>query len=306
VKEASRRFNHAARRLLQEEFRGRWLKVVERRERTGVLHFHLLVAVEWDCRTGWDWSAYDAARKARGARRIVQAKSETRKYAAAASPQLRALWARLRERLPRMAFGRHEATPVRDGVRCGKYLAAYLSKGQSLGKGFRAWSVSKDHPRCTSSSFGWCGEYAAKRRAVMGAFHDEMKRFHPSDPPSVVHSVMSAYSRTLWSRSELDTEWARLSGASVEWRKTSSPCFDPLWDGPAPVVLSARYRALPRLKVVNCQNGVFVNVLTRGPELSPAEGGGWNWWYVPFGRWWGKKPASDSASPSGSGPAGPL
>ena len=125
-REAERRFNNFARRVLDQRYDA-WIKVFERSPKTGRLHFHLLVVMRTDIRTGFDFNAY---RSARSAKSLSQRRYWTRIYGATVAPALRAEWVFLRGKnandggaCKAYGFGRHELVPIRataDAV--GRYL----------------------------------------------------------------------------------------------------------------------------------------------------------------------------------------
>ena len=106
--EASRRFNSILNRIRE---RYRCGVIVTERHKTGVIHFHLLVVLADDIRTGLDFAAV--------ARRDYRSASEA----------LRGEWAWWRENQGKYGFGRHELMPVRTtGEQIGRYVAKYLGK----------------------------------------------------------------------------------------------------------------------------------------------------------------------------------
>lgn len=107
-KEASRRFNSILNRIRE---RYRCGVIVTERHKSGVIHFHLLVVLGEDIKTGFDFEAVK------------------RKDYRSASEALRAEWAWWRENQAKYGFGRHELMPVRTtGEQIGRYVAKYLGK----------------------------------------------------------------------------------------------------------------------------------------------------------------------------------
>lgn len=104
AREAQRRFKSLRTNVITRRYGG-YLRVFER-QRDGTIHYHLLVPLTGDIRTG-----YQRPTRQRG------------RYTA--SPLLRAEWAFLREALPRYGFGRAELEPVRESP---EQLAAYFAK----------------------------------------------------------------------------------------------------------------------------------------------------------------------------------
>lgn len=112
-KEAMRRLNSVLTNCLGPRY-GVYLRVFERCE-SGRIHYHFLVVMPFDIRTGVDFDAF-AGRDYR-----------------TASKALRAEWSFLRKALSAYGFGRHELMPVYSSdIAAAKYLGKYL--GQIDGK----------------------------------------------------------------------------------------------------------------------------------------------------------------------------
>ena len=109
LKEANRRFDSLNSNVIKQRYlRG---VVVPERQRSRRVHFHLLVVLGADIRSGADFGAFD-----RGDYR-------------SANPALRAEWAFWRVTSPRYGFGRHELLPVKscaEGI--ARYVGKYISK----------------------------------------------------------------------------------------------------------------------------------------------------------------------------------
>ncbi|TYW59106.1 replication endonuclease [Klebsiella pneumoniae] len=109
-KEAQRRFNSLKSNVLASRYRA-YIRVMEPMK-SGRIHYHLLVALDSDIRTGFDFVAvknqdYSTANKA-----------------------IRAEWSFWRKTAPKYRFGRTELMPVRsnsEGI--GRYVGKYISKG---------------------------------------------------------------------------------------------------------------------------------------------------------------------------------
>jgi hypothetical protein len=156
MKEASRRFNSLRTHVLSERYLD-YIAVVERQE-SGRIHFHLLVACREDIRTGFDFVAYDNARRAGN----PETRSYwTRIYATSATAALREEWKFWREAAHRYGFGRCELTPIRSNAEAvgryvGKYIAKHLQKRKPEDKGARLVRYSKGARRwsCRFASLG--------------------------------------------------------------------------------------------------------------------------------------------------------
>ena len=146
--EWQRRWNSFATHYLRQRFPD-WLRVVERM-RSGRIHAHCLVAVGFDMRTGFDFEAAAAG-----------------DYRSA-SPDLRKLWAELRDQVPRYGFGRHELMPIRTtsdamGSYVGKYIGKHLEARPESDKGWRL--VAYGSPaRVARTRFSWAAQGASWRR----------------------------------------------------------------------------------------------------------------------------------------------
>lgn len=157
-REAQRRFNSLRTNLLKDLF-PRWIVVVEP-QRRGAVHFHLLVVVDQDIRTGFDFSAL-----------------ERRDYSSA-SPYLKGLWKTLRTSMSKYGFGRSELLPVKStGEGISKYVGKYLEKGSlhrgEQFKGARMIRHSKGW-KMASGRFSWVSPAATQWRALVGGMMAEM------------------------------------------------------------------------------------------------------------------------------------
>lgn len=124
---------------------GHWQLVKERTVR-GFLHFHLLVDVRVDIRTGFDFEMYQKAMdlKDQGQpyRHIERQAFRT------ANKELRNLWATFRQICPIYGFGRHELLPIRTtAAAAAKYVGKYVGKHQDSrleeDKGARTYARSQ-------------------------------------------------------------------------------------------------------------------------------------------------------------------
>lgn len=153
-KEANRRFNSFASNFLRKNTVS-WIKVQER-HLSGRIHFHLLIAVDADIRTGFD---FEAVRK--------------RDYSSV-SPELKQLWKLFRENCPKYGFGRHQLEPVKSTAEgMAKYLSKYLTKDMGKrypsDKGARLVSYGKCS-RIASSRFSWFSDGAKLFRTKLAIF----------------------------------------------------------------------------------------------------------------------------------------
>lgn len=128
-REASRRFNSLNTNFLRHQING-YVGVFEL-HKSGRIHFHFVVNLGFDCRTGFDFEAV-----ANG------------NYSSAC-PRLRSLWKLWRERLPDYGFGRFQVVPIKGGAAgIANYVAKYVGKSLTARKpehkGFRLVRCSMD------------------------------------------------------------------------------------------------------------------------------------------------------------------
>ena len=136
IQEASRRFNSMNSHKLAGRYR-EWLSVVQR-HKDNRIHFHLVVVMDHDIRTGFDFEAV-----------------KRRDYSSA-SAYLKAEWSFLRQTLPEYSFGRHELLPVRIAAGFGRYVARYVARAGNTRqdeKGARLVRFSKTFQRCVCGPF---------------------------------------------------------------------------------------------------------------------------------------------------------
>lgn len=153
-REAQRRFNSLATHVL----RGRYLayiRVVER-QKSGRIHYHLIVVLPVDIRTGFDFKAV--------------AQQDYR----SASAALRAEWAFWRKVAPDYGFGRTELLPIRSTVEgiaryVGKYIGKHLEARQERDKGLRLVEYSQG-ARMATTRFSWASPGAAAWRRRLKLF----------------------------------------------------------------------------------------------------------------------------------------
>lgn len=129
VKEASRRFNSLATRVLNDRYPRGWIRVMER-QKSGRIHYHLLVVVHDDIRTGFDFEAVD------------------RDDYRSANKSIRREWAFWHKTAKSYRFGRTEFMPIRSssqvmGAYIGKYIAKGLESRKEADKGARLVGISK-------------------------------------------------------------------------------------------------------------------------------------------------------------------
>ena len=138
-KEAQRRLHSLVTHVLNDRF-AEWVRVFER-QKHGRIHYHLVVVLSGDIRTGVDWVAFE--------------KGDYR----TAGRDLRAEWAFWRDCAPLYGFGRTELLPVKStaegiGRYVGKYISKHIGCREERDKGVRLMAMSKG-ARIGSTNFGW-------------------------------------------------------------------------------------------------------------------------------------------------------
>ena len=154
-KEAQRRLNSLATHVLRPRYPDGFLRVLER-QKSGRIHYHLLVVLGADIRTNVDFEAFG------------------RKDYRTASAELRAEWSYWRRTAKNYGFGRTELMPVRsteEGI--GRYVGKYISKHHAAreqrDRGIRLVEYSKG-ARIARTRFGWCTDNGAMWRAKVRTF----------------------------------------------------------------------------------------------------------------------------------------
>lgn len=154
IKEAQKRFNSLRAGVLAVRYAD-FVTVVER-QKSGRIHFHLLVAMSEDIRTGFDFEAIE------------------RHDYRSANLNLRGEWAFWRSTAGLYGFGRTELMPVRssvDGIAkyVGKYIAKHIDQRRDDDKGARLVRYSVGARRC-GTRFAWTGARSKEWRKKLGAF----------------------------------------------------------------------------------------------------------------------------------------
>lgn len=154
VKEAQRRYNSLRSNVLAERY-GDNITVLERMK-SDRIHFHLLVALNVDIRTGFDFEAVE--------------RSDYR----SANPALRSEWAFWRKTAKEYGFGRTELMPVKstaEGIAkyVGKYIAKHIDQRKEADKGARLVRYSQTARQC-GVRFSWVSPGAWLWRAKLAQF----------------------------------------------------------------------------------------------------------------------------------------
>ena len=163
AREAQRRFNSLATHILRKRYPA-FVAVLER-QKSGRIHYHLLVVLPDDIRTGIDFDA------------IANADYKT------ANKALRLEWAFWRKTAPSYRFGRTELLPIKsDADALGQYVGKYIAKGQAFrtedDKGVRLVRYSGG-ARMATCKFAELNKYPNEWRAKVCTFVRQMAHAYP-------------------------------------------------------------------------------------------------------------------------------
>lgn len=153
-RESQRRFNSLKSNILAKRYLD-YIRVLER-QKSGRIHYHLLVALQCDIRTGFDFFGV------------------SKNDYSSANAAIRAEWAFWRKTAPKYRFGRTELLPVRtssEGI--GKYVGKYIGKAienrKPEDKGCRLVEYSRGS-RSASTKFQFVSAGSSEWRKKMRAF----------------------------------------------------------------------------------------------------------------------------------------
>ena len=151
-KEAQRRMNSLTTHVLKPRY-GEAIRVIERQD-SGRIHYHLLVKIGADIRTGFDFAAVK------------------KKDYRSAGPAVRAEWAFWRRTAKLYGFGRTELLPIiSTAAAVGRYVSGYIAKHftarEERDKGVRL--VSYIGPRVATVKFAWAGPRGMRWRRGLEA-----------------------------------------------------------------------------------------------------------------------------------------
>jgi len=157
IREAQRRFNSLNSNVIKKRYQ-RAMGVWER-QKSGRIHFHLVIVTKVDIRQGFNFDGI-----------------ANRDYSSA-SPAIRSEWAFWRETAPKYRFGRTELLPVKstaEGIAryVGKYVSKHVGERSEKDKGARVvrFIGYKPGDRKFSSKFSWNTDRAWLWRRKVEAF----------------------------------------------------------------------------------------------------------------------------------------
>lgn len=162
-KEAQKRLNSLLTHVIKPRYR-EYVGVMER-QKSGRIHYHLLVVLDTDIRTGLDFDA------------ISQGNYSS------ASKNLRNEWAYWRKTAPKYRFGRTELLPVRSSIEAmakyvGKYISKHIESRQEDDKGVRLVRYSRG-ARAGTTRFMFQSEGSASWRRKVATFAQIVQDRHP-------------------------------------------------------------------------------------------------------------------------------
>ena len=192
AREGQRRLNSLLTHVLRPRY-GEAIRVVER-QKSGRLHYHLLVNVGVDIRSGVDFGA------------LAQ-----RDYRSAPAT-LRAEWAFWRTTARDYRFGRTELLPViSDSAAVGRYVGKYISKHfgcrEERDRGLRL--VAYSGTRVASCKFAWASGRAADWRRGLGALVRDLALSGQIDEATTLAMRRAYGAQWAWSWRDVITDRAR-------------------------------------------------------------------------------------------------
>ena len=171
-KEASRRFNSFRTHFLRD-FAEVYIKVTEPHKDKRP-HYHLLIVLPSDIRTGFDWDAFEGAKL----EYVKNGKSPlfrglTRTYSQSAPKFLRRFWSLFRHAAKAHKLGRTEVLPIKSEAEAAvRYVGKYIEKGSvhrtGAWKGVRLVSCSRSLERAANCRFSWAESGKQWRTYVAG------------------------------------------------------------------------------------------------------------------------------------------
>ena len=176
-REAQRRFHSLKTNILRKRY-AEHIRVVER-QKSGRIHYHLLVVCADDIRTGADFDAF-----------------ALRDYKSA-NNHLRREWAFWRKTAPLYNFGRTELMPVRSnsqamGAYVGKYIAKHIGQREERDKGIRLVEYTRG-ARMASTRFTSTGSGSTLWRQKLQTFVHLTRASHPGEPVTGLASLRRIY-----------------------------------------------------------------------------------------------------------------
>lgn len=162
-REAQRRLNSLLSNVIKPRYHD-YVGVMER-QKSGRIHYHLLVALDSDIRTGFQFSDI--------------AKNDYR----SASPSLRKEWSFWRSTAPKFGFGRTELLPIKSSIEAmgkyvGKYIAKHIDHRNDEDKGVRLVRYSHG-ARAGTTRFQFQSPGSMEWRRKLAIFAQIVQHYHP-------------------------------------------------------------------------------------------------------------------------------
>jgi len=191
AREAQRRLNSLLSHFIRPTF-GEYIAVLER-HKDEAIHFHLLIPVVDDIRTGYDSAAIE------------------RKDYASASPYLRSVWKLLREELPKYSFGRASLEPIKSSADAvafyvSKYISKHIGERIESDKGVRLMRAS-DGVKAGTTRFGWHTDKARLWR-TKAAMLGEAMNCTEAQMPEVLRPGWAYRNQTLIQSIAVEDYWS--------------------------------------------------------------------------------------------------
>lgn len=170
-KEAQKRLNSLITHVIKPRY-SNYVGVLER-QKSGRIHYHLLVTLSSDIRTGVDFKQLSE-----------------RNYSSAGA-SLRAEWSFWRQTAKKYGFGRTELLPVRSSIEAmakyvGKYISKHLEARQERDKGVRLVRYSQS-ARIGTTRFQWNSNGSANWRLKLKIFAHHVTDGMGIDNPTMKH-----------------------------------------------------------------------------------------------------------------------
>lgn len=164
-KEASKRLNSLLSNVIKKRYR-EYVGVMER-QRSRRIHYHLLIVLNQDIRSGVDF------------------KSLARGNYSSASPGLRIEWRFWRDTAPKYGFGRTELLPVKSNIEAmakyvGKYIAKHVTERLPEDKGARLVRYSRG-ARVGTTRFQFNSPGASEWRRKVATFAEIVQTNNPHE-----------------------------------------------------------------------------------------------------------------------------
>lgn len=165
-KEAQKRLNSLISHVIKPRYKD-YVGVMER-QKSGRIHYHLLVALDDDIRTGVCFEEFSQG-----------------KYKSAGNP-LRHEWAFWRRTAPKYRFGRTELLPIKSSTEAiakyvGKYIAKHIESRTVEDKGARLVRYSKG-ARAGTTRFQFQSDGSREWRRKVAIFAQIVQTQHPDTP----------------------------------------------------------------------------------------------------------------------------